>query len=695
MFKFLKAKAWSLVLIWLCNLSSFSQRMAVSEKMAYLASGSEGVVVLDISNQAKPNRVAHYTSLHASAIAIRDLHAYLADETFGLRVLNISDTANIHQIGSCSLPGNPNSIVVSGKSVFITCGEAGLVVVNVNDPANPALIGTLETPGSASSAALVGPIVFVADGIGGLQIVDAAAPALPRWVGSYDASTVEDVQVTGNYAFLASGEDGLDILSITNRSAPTRVSVTKTAARAIGVQVSGNKIVVTTDAGLEVFDVSNKVNPRLEGRGALGGLTDAGTIMFSRPADTSATDLILDCDPGNDVDDIGDLAVMHALADQGEINILAEMYSMRPGFGAPNIEVINRFYGRPEIPIGVSKTSYWDAADWYGSFLQTNYYHSIGHSTNAPDAVRLYRQILAQRPDRSVTILVSGQLRNIYDLWKTTPDELSELSGPNLLEQKLKRLIVVAGYYPVGREFNLFVDPVAATVLNSITNSLPVTFVGIELGNRFTIGANILSKPDSDPVRAAYDLFYKGWGVQSRYAWASIGLLFAARGYGSTEMPLFTSTKGYVTVNGEDGSNSWTSAFRANQEYLFFAQPIQFYDTELDHLLMQSPMSSGTLLSFVPDSAGGAQVFDITAPPSVDRIGSYNPGLPFLEIKSQDGTNLLRWSAHFSGYVVQFKDRLSEDWVDGGSEQLSPDAKFFLMSLPTTNGTRFYRLRKS
>src|SRR5256885_8622705 len=52
-------------------------------------------------------------------------------------------------------------------------------------------------------------------------------------------------------------------------------------------------------------------------------------------------------------------------------NIVAEMYSMRPAFGAPDIEVANRFYGRSDLPIGVSKTSTWDRSEEHTSELQS------------------------------------------------------------------------------------------------------------------------------------------------------------------------------------------------------------------------------------------------------------------------------------------------------------------------------------
>src|SRR3990170_406515 len=61
-----------------------------------------------------------------------------------------------------------------------------------------------------------------------------------------------------------------------------------------------------------------------------------------------AVKIIFDTDFHTDCDDAGALAVLHALADRGECEILAIMCSTRDPFSAPAIDVINTYYGRPD-----------------------------------------------------------------------------------------------------------------------------------------------------------------------------------------------------------------------------------------------------------------------------------------------------------------------------------------------------------
>ncbi len=65
--------------------------------------------------------------------------------------------------------------------------------------------------------------------------------------------------------------------------------------------------------------------------------------------------IIFDTDMYTDFDDVGALATLHALADAGECEILGTVACTR---GAPSVgmvEIINAYYGRPDIPVGVNR----------------------------------------------------------------------------------------------------------------------------------------------------------------------------------------------------------------------------------------------------------------------------------------------------------------------------------------------------
>ena len=63
--------------------------------------------------------------------------------------------------------------------------------------------------------------------------------------------------------------------------------------------------------------------------------------------------VIFDADMSSDIDDIGALATLHALADLGECKILGMGVSSTNGGTAETMDVVNTYYGRPDIPIGI------------------------------------------------------------------------------------------------------------------------------------------------------------------------------------------------------------------------------------------------------------------------------------------------------------------------------------------------------
>src|SRR6266513_6120748 len=74
--------------------------------------------------------------------------------------------------------------------------------------------------------------------------------------------------------------------------------------------------------------------------------------------------VIFDTDMGNDVDDALALAVLHALESRGESRLLAVTVTKDEPYAAPYIDIVNTFYGRPDIPIGVVHSGITPAPDF-------------------------------------------------------------------------------------------------------------------------------------------------------------------------------------------------------------------------------------------------------------------------------------------------------------------------------------------
>ena len=85
----------------------------------------------------------------------------------------------------------------------------------------------------------------------------------------------------------------------------------------------------------------------------IAALSAAGVLALSGFA--APVKVIFDTDMIGDFDDVGALACLHALADAGECEILATISSTRGNASVGAIEVINHYYGRPDLPVGSPK----------------------------------------------------------------------------------------------------------------------------------------------------------------------------------------------------------------------------------------------------------------------------------------------------------------------------------------------------
>src|SRR4051812_2174023 len=63
--------------------------------------------------------------------------------------------------------------------------------------------------------------------------------------------------------------------------------------------------------------------------------------------------LILDTDIGNDVDDALALAMIHGFESRAEARLLAVTITKDNRYAAPFVALVNAYYGRPQVPIGV------------------------------------------------------------------------------------------------------------------------------------------------------------------------------------------------------------------------------------------------------------------------------------------------------------------------------------------------------
>ncbi|MFM7908518.1 MAG: LVIVD repeat-containing protein, partial [Microcystis sp.] len=135
----------------------------------------------------------------------------------------------------------------------------------------PTLVGVWDRLSIAYGVTVVGNYAYAVGDT--LEIIDISNPSNPTFKGNYDIYEGQDVQIVGNYAYLADWDSGLQIIDISNPTTPTLKGNYDTSGTALGVQVVGNYAYLADDwLGLQIIDISNPTNPNLKGNYNTSGL---------------------------------------------------------------------------------------------------------------------------------------------------------------------------------------------------------------------------------------------------------------------------------------------------------------------------------------------------------------------------------------------------------------------------------------
>jgi len=233
--------------------------------------------------------------------------------------------------------------------------------------------------------------------------------------------------------------------------------------------------------------------------------------------------IVYDTDIGNDVDDVLALGMIHALQSRDHCDLLAVTVTKDHPLAAAFSDAINTFYGRPDVPIGTVRNG---ATPEQGKFNglaneknpdgNLRYPHDLMSGADAPEATGLLRKLLANRPDKSISLVQVGFFTNYRRLLESKTDDISPLSGRDLIGKKVKVLSIMAGSFQTIRdnnhycEYNVIKDIPSAKVLAKDWPT-PIIWSGFEIGITATYPAISIERDyeyaPHHPLKQAYYLY--------------------------------------------------------------------------------------------------------------------------------------------------------------------------------------------
>lgn len=303
--------------------SGYADKMIISGTQAYIASGSLGLLIADVSNPYNPSALGTFNDgqLYGQPLYVAVTGNSLCAANGDLKIFDANQLGKLTPVGqlssigarkivaengiayveaqdgvrfySLATPSSPqfeatisNSVVypsdmqLVGTTLYIA-GYIGFqsprfVAINVSSPTSPSILGTKDFSDAGANAwrlAINGNKALV--GIGGntnrISFLDISNIGSPVERASFAMTNSPPcgirISPDGNYAyFLQSYEipSFIHVLNISNLASPLIVTnIPLDASSPSDIQLRGNELYVATAHGLYVFDISNPASPVL------------------------------------------------------------------------------------------------------------------------------------------------------------------------------------------------------------------------------------------------------------------------------------------------------------------------------------------------------------------------------------------------------------------------------------------------
>ncbi|MCP3097598.1 hypothetical protein LZ198_01770 [Myxococcus sp. K15C18031901] len=265
-----------------------ARAVAVAGGYAYLAAGTEGLLVYDVSNPAQPTRVATAKPSDDAYndLLVRGSTLYVASQKVGVVVFDVTDPkapARVRSVPDTSVALATTSLAIDGNTLYAASSSPNgeVLIFDLTTVTQPKLIDRYYVDGALPAngelpmdVAVLNNRLYVSNWTFGLSVSDATNPADPKLLGRFAGSTSRTATVGvingRTYAFDA-GEDWgahVSVLDVGNAASVLQVggfSIRPQVSIATAT-LSGTKLYVAYyQDGLRVLDVSNPSMPRQVG----------------------------------------------------------------------------------------------------------------------------------------------------------------------------------------------------------------------------------------------------------------------------------------------------------------------------------------------------------------------------------------------------------------------------------------------
>jgi hypothetical protein len=196
---------------------------------------------------------------------------------------------------------------------------------------------------------------------------------------------------------------------------------------------------------------------------------------------------------------------------------------------------------------------------------------------DAEDAVRLYRRLLAES-DEAIELIEIGYLQALANLLESEGDDLSPLTGIELVRRRVKKIWIMAGKWDEnpGRENNFNRNARACRGGHIVCKicPVPITFLGWEIGTLVVTGGELHRQ---DPLHHVLCDF---GSPEGRKSWDPMLALLAVTG--DAEAAGYDTVSGTARVDAQTGENYFSPSPDGPHRYVKMKFPPAYYEEQIN-----------------------------------------------------------------------------------------------------------------
>jgi len=223
---------------------------------------------LDVTNPRSPKVLRTLgPEKHAGFwIEVSGKYAYLSSKETGLRVVDLSGNS-LEAACKISIGHGSGAAILDGSTLHVSVPRQdpkGIWLLDVSEPTKPRPIANLPLPHQAEGVFVSGNYAYIAEGHDGLRILDVSDPGHPKEVGHLEEPYMqlgEDLWVTGTEVYMADG-NGLAIIDASDPTKPVMSTYVDDRPHKMnhwveGCMRSGDYLFVAAWTELRIFDVTD------------------------------------------------------------------------------------------------------------------------------------------------------------------------------------------------------------------------------------------------------------------------------------------------------------------------------------------------------------------------------------------------------------------------------------------------------